>query len=433
MNDESVLIQKARILDPVSGKDEVGDILISDRATAQPSDREIKAKEPNLTNFPARTTIIDGRGLILAPGLVDLYSHSGEPGHEERETLTTLAEAAIAGGFTRLGILPDTKPALDRPSSVEILDQQARILKAKLEVSPHFCYWGALTLEIEGKQMTELADLAPGTIGFADGYSLENLGLLRQLLEYVKPFNKIVALAVNNKDLKGDGVMREGSASIKYGLPGNPATSEAVAIASILELVAASGTPVHLMRVSTHRGVELIADAKARGIPVTASTTWMHLLVSTDAIDIYDPNLRLEPPLGNPDDVKALIDGVKEGIIDAIAIDHSPYTYEEKTLAFAETPPGAIGLELALPLLWQRFVSTREWTALELWQALSTKPQQCWRQQPLSCQVGEKAELVLFNPDLNWTCDRSNLKSLSSNTSWFGKTITGRVVRVWNS
>jgi dihydroorotase len=425
MNDEFVLVQKARILDPVSGKDEVGDILISDR--------EIKAKEPNLKNFPDRTTIIDGRGLILAPGLVDLYSHSGEPGHEERETLATLAEAAIAGGFTRLGILPDTKPAIDRPASVEMLDKQTRILKTKLEVSPHFYYWGALTLKLEGQQMTELADLAPGTIGFADGYSLENLGLLRQLLEYVKPFNKIVALAVSNKDLKGHGVMREGAASIKYGLPGNPATSEAVAIASILELVATSGTPVHLMRVSTRRGVELIADAKARGIPVTASTTWIHLLVTADAIDIYDPNLRLEPPLGNPDDIKALIDGVKEGIIDAIAIDHSPYTYEEKTLAFAETPPGAIGLELALPLLWQRFVSTREWTALELWQALSTKPQQCWQQQPSSCQVGEKSELVLFNPDLNWTCDRDNLKSLSSNTSWFDKTITGRVVKVWNS
>jgi dihydroorotase len=424
ITNNDILVQKVRILDPVSNTDTVGDVLIGDR--------EIKANEPNLTNFPEHSTIVDGRGLILAPGLVDLYSHSGEPGHEERETLATLAEAAIAGGFTRLGILPDTKPAIDRPSSVEMLNKQARVLTTKLEESPHFYYWGALTREIEGKQMTELAELAPVTIGFADGYSLENLGLLRQLLEYVKPFNKIVALAVSNKDLKGGGVMREGIASIKYGLSGNPAISEAVAIASILELVAASDTPVHLMRVSTRRGVELIADAKARGIPVTASTTWLHLLVSTDAIDIYDPNLRLEPPLGNPEDVKALIDGVKAGIIDAIAIDHSPYTYEEKTLAFAETPPGAIGLELALPLLWQRFVSTGEWTALELWQALSTKPQQCWQQKPLSCQTGDKTELVLFNPDSNWTVDRTNLKSLSSNTSWFGKTITGRVVKVWN-
>jgi dihydroorotase len=422
MNDEQVLIQKARILDPVSGTDRIGDILIGDR--------EIKANEPDLTDFPEDTTIIDGRGLILAPGLVDLYSHSGEPGYEERETLATLAEAAIAGGFTRLGILPDTKPAIDHPAVIEMLNKQAGMLTTKLEESPRIYYWGALTCGIEGKQMTELADLATGTIGFADGYPLKNLGLLRQLLEYVKPLNKIVALAVSNQDLKGDGVMREGAASIKYGLPGNPAVAEAVAIASILELVAASGTPIHLMRISTRRGVELIADAKARGIPITASTTWLHLLFSNEAIDIYEPNLRLEPPLGNPDDVKALIDGVKEGIIDAIAVDHHPYTYEEKTLAFAETPPGAIGLELALPLLWQRFVSTGEWTALELWQALSTKPQKCWQQKPLSCQIGEKAELILFNPDLNWICDRINLKSLSSNTSWFGKIITGRVVKV---
>jgi dihydroorotase len=424
MNDEPVLIQKARILDPVSGKDRIGDILIGDR--------EIKANSPNLTDFPQDTTIIDGRGLIVAPGLVDLYSHSGEPGNEERETLATLAEAALAGGFTRLGILPDTKPAIDNPAIVEMLNKQTQILKTKLEEFPHFYYWGALTRGIEGKQMSELADLAPETIGFADGYPLENLDLLRQLLEYVKPLNKIVALAISNKNLKGYGVMREGIASIKYGLPGNPAIAEAVAIASILELLAASDTPVHIMRVSTRRGVELIADAKARGIPVTASTTWIHLLVSTEAIDIYDPNLRLEPPLGNPEDVKALIEGVKEGIIDAIAIDHSPYTYEEKTLAFAETIPGAIGLELALPLLWQRFVITGEWTALQLWQALSTKPQQCWQQKPSSCQAGEKAELILFEPNSTWTCDRTNLKSLSNNTSWFGKTITGRVVKVWN-
>jgi dihydroorotase len=187
------------------------------------------------------------------------------------------------------------------------------------------------------------------------------------------------------------------------------------------------------MRVSTRRGVELITDAKARGIPVTASTTWMHLLLSTDAIDLYNPNLRLEPPLGNPSDVEALRQAVKQGVIDAIAVDHSPYTYEEKTLAFAEAPPGAIGLELVLPLLWQNFVATGEWTALELWQALSTKPQFCWQQQPLSLASGQKAELILFDPNLTWTVEQKTLKSLSSNTPWLGKQITGRVLQIWNS
>jgi dihydroorotase len=259
---------------------------------------------------------------------------------------------------------------------------------------------------------------------------VKNLALLRRLLEYLKPLNKPVALVPVNESLKGKGVMREGTASLAYGLPGDPDISEAVAIASLLELIAATETPVHLMRISTRRGVELIADAKARGVPVTASTTWMHLLFNTDDVASYDPNLRLEPPLGNKEDMKALIEGVKQGIIDAIAVDHAPYTYEEKTLAFAEAPPGIIGLELALPLLWERFVESGQWSALELWQCLSVRPLSCLQQKPLSCAPGELAELVLFDPKATWTVEKQALKSLCSNTPWLGKPITGRVLSV---
>jgi dihydroorotase len=198
-------------------------------------------------------------------------------------------------------------------------------------------------------------------------------------------------------------------------------------------MIDAIGTPVHLMRVSTARGVELIAQAKQRGIPVTASTTWMHLLCHTSNIDNYDPNLRLEPPLGNENDMRALSEGVRTGIIDAIAIDHTPYTYEEKTAAFAEAPPGVIGLQLALPLLWERFVATGEWSALELWKALSTSPQLCLGQQPLDCAAGEPAELTLFDPNSTWIVNRQTLQSQSSNTYWWEKKITGRVVRIWSN
>ncbi|MGL5875792.1 MAG: dihydroorotase [Xenococcaceae cyanobacterium] len=426
MNSKSTLIQQVRILDPVSNTDRIGDVLIDDFIIKHVGTFLKTSLQDENTN------IIDGQGLILAPGLVDLYSHSSEPGYEERETLATLAEAAAAGGFTRIAILPDTKPAIDNPSVIELLQQQRQKVKAKLARLPHIYYWGAVTCDLEGKQMTELAELAEGVIGFTDGYPIENLSLLRQLLEYVKPLGKPLALTPGNKNLQGDGVMREGEASIRYGLPGNPGVAEAVAIASILELVGATNTPVHLMRVSTRRGVELIADAKERGLEVTASTTWMHLLLDTDAVDIYDPNLRLEPPLGNPSDRQALVKGVKQGIIDAIAVDHSPYTYEEKTLAFAEAPGGAIGLELILPLLWENFVATGEWTAIELWQALSTKPQRCWQQQLTAILPEQKAELILFDPNAIWTVDRQNLKSLSSNTPWYGKQLTGRVLQIWN-
>ena len=421
MNNE--LLQQVRILDPVSQTDQIADVLLVDN--------EIKEIQTQLTEIPQGTKIIDSRGLILAPGLVDIYSHSGEPGYEERETLSTLLAAAAAGGFTRLAILPDTVPSIDIPAGVMSLHQQQQ--KVTVSPSPHLYIWGALTVNLKGEKMTELADLAKvGVIGFTDGYPLSNLSLLRRLLEYLQPLGKPIAIMATDSQIKGNGVMREGVASIRYGLPGNPGVSEAVAIAALLEIVAEIKTPVHLMRISTRRGVELIAQAKGRGLPVTASTTWMHLLLNTDAIANYNPNLHLEPPLGNRTDMVALIKGVKEGIIDAIAIDHTPYTYEEKTVSFAKSPPGVIGLELALPLLWETFVATQEWSALQLWQALSTNPQLCLQQQPHSCIPGQTAELVLFDPQKGWIVEENSLKSLSSNTPWLGKHLKGKVLRIWN-
>jgi dihydroorotase len=287
-------------------------------------------------------------------------------------------------------------------------------------------------LGVEGQQMTELAELAAaGVVGFADGRPIANLGLLRRALEYLQPLGKPVALVPCDLKLAGNGVMREGVQSLRFGLPGNPAIAESTALAAILEVVAAIGTPVHLMRISTHRSVELLEDAKARGLPVTASTTWMHLLLNTEDLGRYDPNLRLEPPLGNPVDQAALLRGVREGIIDAIAIDHTPYTYEEKTVAFAEAPPGAIGLELALPLLWHTLVETGDWSALELWQRFSIKPAICLQQNPSAIAPNQPAELVLFNPQQKWKIEKHSLKSHSSNTPWLGQQLTGRVVQTW--
>jgi dihydroorotase len=453
MNSE--LLQQVRVLDPVSGTDQLADVLITDGA--------IKAVETKISEMPTDTLVQDCQGLILGPGLVDLYSHSGEPGFEERETLSSLLEVAATGGFTRLTILPDTLPPLDNPSGLAALNQKMEaVKKTKAEASslphlltkapitsspshprtssrfantpspPHLYYWGALTVSVEGQQMTELAELAAaGVVGFADGRPLSNLGLVRRLLEYLKPLGKPIALMSCNHQLAGNGVMREGAQSICFGLPGHPAIAESAALAALLEVIAAIGTPVHLMRVSTSRSVQLIREAKARGLPVTASTTWMHLLFNTEDLADYNPNLRLEPPLGNPADQVALIEGVREGVLDAIAIDHTPYTYEEKTVPFAEAPAGVIGLELALPLLWHSLVEKGDWSALELWQSISTKPAICLQQTPAAIAPGQPAELVLFNPQETWKVMRHTLKSHSSNTPCVEQELTGRVVQTW--
>ncbi|MDJ0704538.1 MAG: dihydroorotase [Leptolyngbyaceae cyanobacterium MO_188.B28] len=420
----SHLIQQVRVLDPISAADHVADVLIVDGW--------IRAIAPQITDIPSQTEILPGQGKILGPGLVDLYSHSGEPGFESRETLTSLTQAAIAGGFTRLGVLPNTAPPIDDPAIVAQFTRYGQSSTGAPHLTPQLCPWGALTLGTQGEQLTELNDLAAaGAVGFTDGKPLQNPLLVRRLLEYLQPLAKPIALWPCDLSLAGDGVAREGNHALQLGLPSAPAMAETSALASLLECIAEINTPVHIMRVSTARSVELIQQAKANGLPITASTTWMHLLFSTANLHGYDPNLRLDPPLGEPTDQKALVEALKTGILDAIALDHSPYTYEEKTVAFSQAPPGVIGLELALPILWRTLVDLSDWPPLQLWQCLSTQAAQCLGQSPPSIQADNRAELILFDPQASWTVEPKTLKSLARNTPWLGKQIQGQVLRVW--
>jgi dihydroorotase len=428
------LLQQVRIIDPVQGIDQLADVLIIEG--------KIKLIHQQITNYPAQTTVMKPSGLILGAGLVDLYSHSGEPGNEGRESLFELSQAGAKGGFTQIGILPDTIPALDNAEMIVALKQKGDTLDnclngLKTSVNqqmclPHLAFWGAAYSGVHQK-MNTLGELQSEIIGFASRHNFSTLNVLRQILEYVQPWQKPIAIALQQNELAGNGVVREGVASIRYGMAGNPGFSEAAMIAAVLEIATEIPTPIHLMRVSTQRGVELIADAKARGVKVSASTTWMHLLWDSHAVGSYSPNLRLEPPLGNESDRLALIKGVRQGIIEAIAIDHQAYTYEEKTVAFALAPPGVVGLELALPLLWQRFVQTGEWSAIELWQALSSRPRQCLQQTPRAIAIEQAADLVLFAPEEKWIADQSSLKSPATNTPWYGQEITGKVMKTWTS
>ncbi len=407
------LFQQVKILDLIAQIERLADILVIDGVIEQVS---------ATTQLPTDLTITPGEHLILAPGLVDLYSHSGTPGHEERETIESLLLAAKSGGFVHVNILPDTLPALDRSSSIISLDREYQHIAAQIPNCPKLGYWGALTEGVGGKTMTELAELATTNIsGWADGCPISNPALIRRLLEYLKPFNRPIGLYALDRSLRGNGLARAGVDALKYGLPVDPVSSETAALAALIEIIADIGTPVHLMRISTRRGVELIAAAKQRGVPITASTTWLHLIADTTDLATYDPNFKLDPPLGTLDDRRSLIEGIKTGVLDAIAIDHSPYTYEEKTVAFGEAPAGSIGLELALPLLWQHLVVSGKLSVLELWAALSTKPAQCLHQSP-------PIQQILFDTKSTWTVTSNSLKSLSYNTAWLGREVIGKVL-----
>jgi dihydroorotase len=418
MTDE--LLKQVRILDPLTQTDQVADVRIVDGV--------IEAIAPTISRYPEQAHVQDCTGWVLGPGLVDLYSTVGEPGFEARETLQSVAEAAVAGGFTRIALLPATHPAVDHPEQVAWM-----LARCSADLPVQVQLWGALTQNLEGTQLVELAELATaGVCGFSDGQPLKNLMLVRRALEYLKPLQKPIALWPCDRTLAGGGVIREGLQALQTGLPEQPVMAETSALAALLEMIDTLQTPVHILRVSTARSVALLKAAKAQGLPITASVSWMHLLKNSEDLRAYDVNLRLDPPLGNPNDQAALIEGVQTGVIDAIAIDHHPYTYEEKTVPFAEAPPGAIGLELALPLLWQTFVENDCWSALDLWAKLSTQPLQILGARPTLLAEGQKAEMTLFNPSQVWQVDSSSLQSLSINTPWFGQKMKGKVIKTWN-
>lgn len=419
------LLQQVRIIDPSQGIDRIADVLIIEG--------KIKAIAERIVDYPASATILKGENLILGTGLVDLYSHSSEPGNEGRESLKDLVNAAAAGGFTQVGILSDTIPRIDNSEVLTALVNKTKHLSSPNLVLPQIGFWGWATEATIPRQMSELGAMKSEVIGFYDSYDLASLNLFKQVLEYLHPWQSTIAIALHTNELANAGVVREGLDSIRYGMVGYPGFAEAAIIAAVIEMVAAIPTPVHIMRVSTKRGVELIADAKQRGLPLMASTTWMHLLWNSEATASYDPNLRLHPPMGDVSDQSALITGVKEGIIDAIAIDHQAYTYEEKTVPFAQAPPGVIGLQLALPLLWQRFVSSGTWSALELWQALSSRPRQCLQQSPSAIALDLATDLVLFAPQAVWVANAQSLQSPAINTPWYNQLITGQVIKTWIS
>ncbi len=408
-----LLFRQIRYLDPTAGIDRITDALVTNGLLTELQD--------DLRDCPADAIERDGHHKILAPGLVDLYSHSGEPGHEAEETMLSLLSAAAAGGFVRLNILPDTQPPIDNSSVVAKIHSLYQAAAAKLISPPQLQIWGALTQGVQGDRMSDLQDLAAsGVVGFADGGAIDNLQLLRRLLEYLQPDQRPIMLWPLDRQLAGEGVARMGSAALRLGLVGNPASSETAALSAILELVAELNIPVHIMRLSTARSVELIAMAQQRGLPITASTTWLHLLGNTAILDGYDTNWRLNPPLGNESDRLALVAGVANGTIGAIAIDHAAHSYEDKKVGFGEAPVGAIGLELALPVLWENLVVPGHLTALSLWHSLCGGAAAC-------CGTARPQQLVVFDPTIKWLANAQNLKSLSINTPWFERAIQGRL------
>jgi dihydroorotase len=409
-------IKGGRLIDPASGTDKVTDLFIAGGLIA--------AVDTVPTGFAA-DKIIDAAGLVSCPGLTDLAVRLREPGYEYRGTLETELAAAVKGGITTVVCPPDTDPPLDEPGLVEMLKHRARAL-----ASAHVLPLGALTVGLKGGVITEMAELAgAGCIGFtqADVPMADTQGLQRAL-QYAQTFGFPVWLRPVDAYLGAGGVAASGAVASRMGLSGVPVAAESVALLTLFELLRSVPTPVHVCRLSSARGVDLMRQAKAEGLPVTCDVAAHQLHLTDIDIGYFDPRYRLDPPLRGQRDREALRAAVADGTIDAIVSDHVPVDDDAKNLPFAEAEPGASGLELLLSLTL-KYADAAKLPLLRALAAVSSKAAKIATGNASSLAAGQPADICVFDPAQHWTVSRESLISQSRQTPFAGHELPG-VVRV---
>ncbi len=414
-----ILLANARIVDPSRDLDFPGDLLIAD-GVIRDTKRGIGA-----AGVPEGTEVVDCKGRIVAPGLVDMRAFVGEPGAEYRDTLATASQSAAAGGVTTIICQPDTSPAIDDPAIVDFILRRARDT-AIVHVQP----MAALTKGLEGKEMTEIGLLkAAGAVAFTDGTkSVTNAQVMRRTLTYARDFDALVVHHTEDPDLIGEGVMNEGELSARLGLHGIPSAAEAIMLERDMRLVALTGCRYHAASLTCRESLEILRRAKDAGLPVTAAASINHLTLNEIDIGPYRTFFKLTPPLRGEDDRKALVEAVASGLIDIIMSDHNPQDVETKRLPFAEAAPGAVGLETMLTA-GLRLVHGEHLSLLQLLAAMSTKPAELLGLPGGSLRNGSPADVIVIDPDTSWVLDPSDLKSKCKNTPFDEARLEGRVVR----
>jgi dihydroorotase len=414
-------IKNGRLIDPANGIDEVADLFIAHGKVAS------VGRAPD--GFVAERTF-DASGLIVAPGLVDLSARLREPGYEYKATLESEMQAAMAGGVTTLVCPPDTEPVLDEPGLVEMLKHRARTLN-QANVHP----LGALTVALKGQALTEMAELTEaGCIGFSQAeVPIEDTTVLLRAMQYAKTFGYTVWLRPQDAHIGRGGIAHSGPLASRLGLSGVPVMAETIALHTIFELVRATGARVHLCRMSSAAGLELVRAAKKEGLPVSCDVGVHHLHMTDADIGFFDANARLTPPLRSQRDRDAIRAALADGTVDAICSDHTPVDDDEKLLPFGEASPGATGLELllALVLKWageQPPGGATEGSALARALAkVTSDPARVAALPAGQLTPGACADVVLFDPDARWTVNAAALASQGKHTPFLGYELAGQV------
>ncbi len=403
------------VIDPATGYNGPGEVLIENGLiTASGKSVSDKADET-----------IDARNFLVTPGLIDIHVHLREPGDEEEETIASGAKAAVAGGFTTICCMPNTKPALDNEGQIEFVLRQAE--RAGLaNVLPV----GAITRQRAGKELAEIGSmLARGAVALSDdGVGVADAGVMRKALQYCKMFDALIMQHCEEPSL-GHGVMHGGRVSVELGLAGIPAEAEQLMIARDILLNRTIGTRYHVQHISTAYSVELIRQAKTAQQPVTAEVSPHHLLLTDEHVRGYDTNYKMNPPLRTQADVNACIAGVVDGTLDCLATDHAPHRAEEKELEFAAAPMGILGLETALPLYVKALVTPGHITWPKLIDLMTLAGAKIIRSNRGTLTPGRPADITLIDPNADWTINSHTFYSRSRNTPFNGWPVKSKVIR----
>lgn len=411
-------IKNGRLIDPANQIDAQQDLFIADGKVVAVGDAP--------KDFVA-DQVIDASGLVVVPGLIDLSVRLREPGYEYKATLESELQAALAGGVTSLVCPPDTDPVLDEPGLVEMLVHRARTLNQS-----HVYPLGALTMGLKGHALTEMAELTEaGCVGFSQAEQpVEDTTVLLRALQYAQTFGYTVWLRPQDAHLGKSGIAHSGPLASRLGLAGVPVMSETIALHTIFELVRATDARVHLCRLSSAAGIELVRAAKREGLPVTCDVGAHHVHLTDADIGFFDSNARLTPPLRSQRDRDAIRQGLRDGTIDVICSDHTPVDDDEKLLPFGEASPGATGLELLLSLALKWAQESGDDTPQALSAAIARITLHAARVAGLAggqLAVGSMADVCVFDPAARWTVQASSLISQGKHTPFIGYELQGQV------
>lgn len=413
----ALLLKNGRVVDPVAGIDEVADIVIRDGRIVEIGQ--------DLT-IPKGETL-ECAGKVILPGLADIHTHLREPGREDEETIASGTRAAARGGYTAVCAMPNTDPVADDASAIRFVIETAE-REGAVRVHP----LGAISMRQQGASLAEIGEMvAAGAVAFSDdGHGVADAGMMRRAMDYAKAFDAVIVSHCEDESLAGRGVVNEGAISTSLGLPGWPSAAEEVMVARDIRLAELTGCRLHLAHLSTKRSLELVREAKARGVRVTCEVTPHHLFLTEEALVDYDTNLKMNPPLRSVSDAAALVQGLLDGTVDAIATDHAPHAAHEKEMEFELAPFGTTGLETALSLVNTHLVvhETLGWEAVA--NLMCHGPRRCLGLPEVRIESGALADLTIFDPEARVEVTKDKFASKSANSAFLGSKLLGKATEV---